>query len=831
MDKFKLPTTLLAPVIDPEELGFEQTGELTPLDETIGQERAVEALEFGLHMKSPGFNLYVAGPAGTGKASLVRRMVQRMAREEPPPPDWCYVNNFQDPSQPTKLRLPPGQGRVFSHAMAVFVQSLRRDIPATFESKPYLDAKAKIQDETEAKKKALFRELHEFGREHGFGFEELPMGFGLVPLKSGHPMTEEEVEQLSDQERRSLNEQRKAIESEIREFQIRIHALDQEAERRLLDLDRKVVQTVMEDRFAAVRQPYQTMPDIGAYLDRVHEDVVARYRDFLPKEKPALPFLALDGSSARADLTRYQVNVLVEHGLDQGAPVVDESHPTYANLVGKIERKAHMGVMYTDFTEIKAGALLQASGGYLILNTVDLLRQPFSWDALKRILKTGQVTIEDASEFFGFSTIGLKPEPIPIDVKVILVGPPIIYHLLQAYEEDFHKIFKVKADFDVDIERSEQQDRQYARFIARICCDERLPHFSKEAVAAVIRQGFRLAERHDRLSLRFSLLSDLIREAGFWAQREGRRLVTDVDVEAAIDHKRRRSSLAEQWIQDEIREGTLLVDVDGDVVGQVNGLSVHLLGDYSFGRPCRITARVSVGTKGIIDIQREAELAGHVHSKGVLTLAGYLAGKFAGTHPFALNATLTFEQTYSEVEGDSAAAAELIAILSSLAEVPVKQSFAITGSVNQLGEIQPIGGVNEKIEGFFETCRRRGLTGRQGVIIPARNIKHLALRPEVVRAVEAGTFAVYGVNSVEEAVELMTGLAAGERDQEGFYQEDSLFGRVDLRMEELAQIVASWGEMVAKTGSEPVESGKESSRPAPSVRHRSSYRHSTPLPE
>ena len=831
MDKFKLPPSLLTPVIDPEGLGFEQTGELTPLDETIGQERAVEALEFGLHMKGPGFNLYVAGPAGTGKASLVRRMVRRMAREEPPPPDWCYVNNFQDPSQPSCLRFPAGQGRVFAQAMAVFVQGLRRDIPTTFESKPYLDAKAKIHDETEAKKKALFRELHEFGREHGFGFEELPMGFGLVPLRSGRPMTEEEIEQLSDHERRALSEQRKALESEIREFHVRIHALDHEAERRLLDLDRQVVQTVMEDRFAAVRQAYQAMPDVRAYLDRLHEDVVTHYRDFLPKDKPALPFLAIDGASPRTDLTRYQVNLLVEHAADQGAPVIDESHPTYANLIGKIERKAHMGVMYTDFTEIKAGALLRANGGYLVLSAVDVLRQPFSWDALKRVLKTGHLTIEDASEYVGFSTIGLKPEPIPVDVKVILVGPPIVYQLLQAYEEDFRKIFKVKADFDVDIERSEQQDRQYARFIARVCRDEQLPHFSKEAVAAVIHRGFRLAERHDRLSLRFSLISDLIREAGFWAQRDGRRLVTDADVETAIDHKRRRSNLAEQWIQDEIREGTLLVDVDGEVVGQVNGLSLHLLGDYAFGRPCRITARVSVGTKGVIDIQREAELAGHVHSKGVLTLAGYLAGKFAGTHPFALNATLTFEQTYSEVEGDSAAAAELIAILSSLAEVPVKQSLAITGSVNQLGEIQPIGGVNEKIEGFFETCRRRGLTGRQGVIIPARNIKHLALRPEVVKAVETGTFAVYGVNSVEEAVELMTGLAAGERDREGFYPEESLFGRVDLRMEELAQIVASWGEMVAKASSGPVETGKESARPSSPARLRSRHLPTTPHPE
>lgn len=815
LSKFKLPASALAPAIDPDQLGFADTREVEPLEDTIGQDRAVEALEFGLQMKTPGFNIYVSGPVGTGKASLVRRMVKRLALTAPAPADWCYVNNFQDPSQPIRLSFPAGKGRDFQHALAGFIRSLRRDIPALFESKSYLDARAKISEETEGQKKALFRELHEFGREHGFGFEELPMGFGVVPLKEGRRMTDEELEQLSPKEHDAIAARRKELESEIREFQVRIHALDHEAERRHLDLDRQVVTGVLEDRFQSLHKAYAEMPEVCAHLDRLRADIVAHFKDFLPHEKPTLAIMGLDGG-AKPDLTRYQVNLLVEHQPDGGAPVIDETHPTYANLIGKIERKAHLGVMYTDFTEIKPGSLLMASGGYLILNALDVLRQPFSWDALKRSLKSCEVKIEDAGEFFGFSTIGLKPQPIPVDVKVILVGPPVLYHLLQAYEEDFRKIFKVKADFDVDVVRDAQQDRQYARFIARMCRDERLPPFGKDAVAEILREAFRLAERHDRLSLRFSLVGDLVRESAFWARRADRPVVSRADVESAIAHKRRRSNLPEQWVQDEIREGTLLVDVDGSVVGQVNGLSVHMLGDYAFGRPCRITARTFVGTRGVIDIQREAELAGHVHSKGVMTLAGFLAGKFAGAHPFALSTTLTFEQTYSEVEGDSAAAAEAIAILSSLADVPVRQGIAITGSINQLGEIQPIGGVNEKIEGFYETCLRRGVTGHQGVIIPARNMKHLALRREVVDAVEAGRFAIYGVTTIDEAIELLTGLPAGERDVEGLFPENTLYEKVDIRLEEMAHLVASWNQPA--TGEGPVSPAHDETDPSTAKR-------------
>lgn len=798
-EKHTVPVSMLSPQIDPERLGFEDTSELEPLTETVGQERAVEALEFGLQMKSQGFNIYVSGPVGTGKGTLVRHMVKQLAQSAPAPYDWCYVNNFQDPSRPTCLSLPAGQGCSFKREMTTFIDSLRRDIPAAFESKKYLDARAKLREETESKKKALFFELKKLSESSGFGFEETPVGFGLVPLKKGHPMTEEEMEALTDEEQKELAERRKTLEGEIREFHVRIHALEKEAEHQLRHLDRQLIANVLEGRYEALRRSYRELPHVTAYLERVQQEIVHHYNDFLPREGPTLPIPGIEFK--RPDLTRFQVNLLVEHEPTGGAPVIDESHPTYTNLIGKIERRAHLGVMYTDFTEIRAGAALQASGGFLILNAIDLLRQPFSWDALKRVVKTCQVTIEDPSEFYGFSTVGLRPEPIPVSLKVILVGPPILLHLLQIYEEDFSKMFKVKADFDIEVDRDERHEKQYAQFVAKLCREENLPHFCADAVAAIIGQGHRLAERRDRLSLRFSLISDLIRESGYWARKEGRTFVTERDVEAATAHKRYRSNLPEERVQKEIREGTILVSFDKEVVGQVNGISVHQLGDYAFGRPTRITARTFVGTKGVIDIQREVELGGPVHSKGVMTLGGLLAGKFAGFHPFALSATLTFEQTYSEVEGDSATVAELVAILSSLSDVPIRQWLAVTGSANQVGEVQPIGGVNEKIEGFFESCKKRGLSGKEGVIIPARNSKHLALRREVVEAVEAGQFTVYAVDTVEEAIELLTGVPAGERGLEGAYPPDTIYGLVAQRLQEMAQAVAEWGEAEIKPGS------------------------------
>jgi lon-related putative ATP-dependent protease len=794
VDKFKIPLSMLTPDIDVDSLGFADTSELPALEEPLGQARALEALDFGLRMKSHGFNIYASGPMGTGKWSIIKPIVQRLAKVAPTPPDWCYVNNFREPSCPRGLSFPPSQGRAFQQSMEALVNALRRDIPNIFEGTKYLDARAKIVEGRENKKQALFKNVEEEARARGFGFKEEPVGFSIVLIREGKPVTEEEIAKLSEEDQKQLIEKRKGLESKLREFQSHIHALDHESEHRLEEMDRNVVRSVMHNRMTALREQYKTSPDVSDYLKEVEDDIVHHYKDFLPREGPHLPLFGLPIENQLPDLTRYRVNLLIEHDADHGAPVIDEPHPTYSNLIGKIERRSHLGVVYTDFTEIQAGACLQANGGFLIVNALDLLRQPFAWDALKRVIKTRSIKIEDPGEFYGFSTIGLKPQPIPVDIKVIVFGHPQVFHLLEMYEEDFPKIFKVKADFDFAIPRDQHQEQLYGRYIAQLCQEENLLHFGADAVAEIIRYSLRLAERRDRLSLRLSLIADLVRESAYWAQHHGRTLVSQADVETALDKRRHRANLPEQWIQDEIREGTLMVDLEGEVVGQVNGLSVHQMGDYAFGRPCRITAQTFVGNKGVIDIQREAELAGHIHSKGVMILSGYLAGQFAGSHPFALSATLTFEQTYSEVEGDSAAVAELVAILSSLSGIPIRQHLAVTGSVNQLGEIQPIGGANEKIEGFFESCQKRGLTGNQGVIIPARNIKHLALRRPIVEAVDAGKFGVFGVNRIEEALELLTGKPAGERNTAGQFPDDTIFGLAAKRLEEMAEIVAEWGE-------------------------------------
>ena len=794
MDELKIPVSLLSPTIDVESLGFADTNELPPLEEPLGQSRALEALDFGLNIKSHGFNIYASGPIGTGKWVIIHKRVQQVALSMPPPPDWCYVHNFLEPTSPICLSFPSGKGREFKDALSFVIQSLRRDLPLAFESHKYLDARAKIIEERDGKKEDLFKEITNEAHSRGFGFKEDPVGFSLVPLRDGKPLREKDRETLTEAQKQEISEQAKILEAKIREFQAQVHALDHEGEHCLTEMDRQVVRAVMHNRFAVLRDHHHHLPEVMEYLQKVEEDIVNNYKDFLPREGPQLALLGWDARDRKPNLTRYEVNLLIEQAKESGAPIVDEPHPTYANLIGKIERKAHLGVVYTDFTEIKAGSCLRANGGFLLLNALDLLRQPFAWDALKRVIKTRSVNIEDPGEYFGFSTTGLKPQPIPIDIKVILLGPPYIFHLLQFYETDFPKLFKVKADFDTDIPRDSRQEQLYARFIAQLCREENLPPFGADAVGEIIRHGLRLAERRDRLSLRLSWISDVIREAAYWAKREGRALVSKSQVEMAIHKKRHRTNLIEEKIQDDIQEGTLLVDLEGETVGQVNGLSILQLGDYAFGRPCRITARTYVGHEGVIDIQREAKLAGEIHSKGVMTLSGYLAGKFAEFQPFALSATLTFEQTYSEVEGDSAAVAELVAILSSLANAPIHQYLAVTGSVNQLGEIQPIGGVNEKIEGFFESCQKRGLTGKQGVLIPAKNIRHLALNREVVEAAEMGKFSIFGVNTLEEALELLTGIPAGETTPEGHYPPSTIFGRVARRLTEMANIAAEWGE-------------------------------------
>ena len=774
---------------DPSSLGFETTAELSPWEGVIGQERAIKALEFGLSIKKEGYNIYVCGIPGTGKATIVRSMIERFAAEEPTPDDWCYVYNFKSPDTPRALRLKAGMGRELQRDMVRLVEFLQATLPKAFESKEYEEEKTRIIESTNRAKEALFEELIRRGQELGFQIRAGKTGITMTPLYRGRPIEKEEVQKLSPEELRTIQEKEKVLHSEIRDFLAKARILDKESEEKIAELNRRTVNFAVEVRLRELKEKYSDYEKVIEYLEEVHEDILHNFRVFLPPEGPQF-LLPLVQEMEDRSLTRYQVNLLVDNSRRKGAPVIEEAHPTYPNLVGRVEKRARFGTLQTDFTLIKAGSILQANGGYLILNVLDVLRSPFSWEALKRVIKKREVKIEDIGELYGFvTTSGMKPEAIPVDVKIVLIGNPLIYSLLQIFEEDFAKLFKIKADFDTRVDNTPEWVKRYSAFMARVCKEEGLLPLRKEAVAEIIEHCTRLVDHKGKLSLRLSEVIDLLREANFWASKEGREAIEREDVRRALEEKVFRSNLIEERVQEAIEEGTILVDTEGEKVGQVNGLSVHFLGDYTFGRPSRITARTYLGRKGIINIEREAELSGKTHSKGVLILSGYLGGHYAQDQPLSLSATIGFEQSYSLVEGDSASAAELIAILSSLAGVPIRQGLAITGSVNQHGQIQAIGGVNEKIEGFFITCKKKGLTGHQGVIIPRSNIKHLALKEEVVRAVEEGKFHIYAVDEVDDAIELLTGMEAGKKREDGTFPEGTVNHLVQERLREMNELL------------------------------------------
>jgi lon-related putative ATP-dependent protease len=681
---WEVPPQELRVHLDSERLPFETTEELPALESVTGQARAMRALDFGLQIRGQGYHLYVAGEPGTGRASIVKASIARLAEGQPTPQDWCYVYNFRDPDRPQALPLPAGQAREFQRDMEHWVASVRRD---------------------------------------------------------------------------------------------------------LAQLNHHLVQSITEPPLERLREKYQTLAKVLAYLQDVHQDILEHGHAFLDALEPE-PLSQIPGTERepiRQFMTRYRVNVVIDNGRARGAPVVEEADPTYGRLLGRLERETRFGTLSTDFTLIKAGALLQANGGYLVLNAPDVLKDPYAWDALKHALKGRTVRIADPCERDGvMASVGIQPEPIPLQVRVVLVGSPLLYSLLQSTDEDFGEIFKVKVEFDIQQNRTEEASLQYSRFIAGLCREEGLLHFDRGAVAAVLEQASRWAEHQQKLSLRFGDLADLIREASYWACQEGQRYVARAHVHTAVAEQHARSNLLEERLRELIAEGTLLVDVAGAVVGQVNGLPLLDLGDASCSIPSRITARVFLGEGGIIDIEREVELSEETHSKGVLILGGYLGGRYAHDVPLSLSATICFEQTYAEIQGDSAAAAELVALLSGLAELPIRQGIAMTGSVNQRGELQPIGGVNEKIEGFYAVCKTLGLTGEQGVIIPRQNIRHLMLQEEVTEAVAAGQFHVYAVSSIDEAIEILTGHPAGELQPDGTYPAESVNARVLQRLQEMA---------------------------------------------
>ncbi len=782
---------------DPGEFSFATTADLEDLAEVIGQARAVSSIEFGVGIRHDGYNLYALGPPGTGKRAVVRDFLERKAAARPLPPDWCYVNNFTTPHKPRALRLAPGHGEVLRRRMEQLVEDLRSVIPATFESEDYRTRMHVVEEELKERQEKAFGAVQETAESKGIALIRTPSGFAFAPTRKGEVLGPDEFEKLPEAERRRVEEDVQQLQEALQRTLHQVPQWRRETRDKVKELNREVASFAVGHLIGELRKEYEAAANVVEFLNAVEQDVIEHVDDFRRTEEapPTLFGVPLPQMLAESpSFHRYRVNVLVDHSNNGGAPVVYEDNPNYNNMMGRIEHQAQMGALLTDFTMIKPGALHRANGGYLMLDAYKVLTQPFVWEGLKRALRSREIRMESLAQALSLvSTVSLEPEPIPLEVKVVLVGERMLYYLLAFYDPEFGEHFKVAADFDEQMTRSAENNQLYARLVATIVRHEKLRHFAPDAVARVIEHSARIVGDAERLSTHTRSIVDLLREADYWCGEARREVVRAADVQRAIDAQIHRVSRLRERIQEEIRRGTMLIDTDGAVAGQVNGLTVIGLGDYSFGTPTRITARVRLGEGEVMDIEREVELGGPIHSKGVLILGGFLGARFAKDRPLSLAASLVFEQTYGEVEGDSASSAELYALLSALADVPIKQSFAVTGSVNQHGQIQPIGGVNEKIEGFFEVCRDRGLSGAQGVLVPASNVKHLMLRRDVVEAVTAGKFHVYAVETIDQGIEILTGVPAGARDASGNFPEGSVNRRVEDRLVAMAEIRQAFG--------------------------------------
>jgi len=781
---------------DPTKFDFETTSALPGEVTVIGQKRAVQAIDFGVGIASHGFNIYALGYAGTGRATTTHTFLDRIAAEQPVPNDWVYVYDFADPHQPNAISLPPGTAAQLRRDMEELVEDLLREIPRAFESEDYEQQREKILRTMQEARNEQFSQLEHRVNERGFTLTKTAMGLGIAPVLNGQVLTAEAYQKLDEATKKDIEERQVLLQSEMAETMRNIRDLEKATKRQLQKFDREIADFAVGHLIEDLQARYAKLDEVPEYLTAVHADIVDHVNGFKAQEEAGEGLSAAMLASQRdALLKRYRVNVIVDNSQQQGAPVIVEPNPTYGNLLGRLEHRAEFGALVTDFTMIKAGCLHRANGGYLVLEMHRLLANPLAWDALKRALKNSQIRTEEVgTQLQLISTVTLEPEPIPLDIKVVLIGDALAYYLLHEYDEDFRKLFKVQADFGARFERTPETCRDYAQFIAARCHQEDLQAFDRTAVARVVEYGSRLADHQQKLSTRFGEIADLVREASFWARRRQGERVTDEDVRKAIDERIYRANRSEEQIQEMIDEGTLRVDVEGQAVGQVNGLAVLSLGNYSFGKPSRITVRTYTGRSGVVSLEREAKLSGRIHDKGLLTLSGYLGGKYAHNAPLSLSASISFEQLYDEIEGDSASSTELYALLSSLSGLPIEQGIAITGSVDQQGHVQPIGGANEKIEGFFQTCQNRGLNGEQGVILPVQNVVNLMLRAEVRQAVAEGQFHIYPVSTIDEGIEILTGVPAGEPQEDGTYPEDSVHGRVMARLAEIAKNLKTKGE-------------------------------------
>lgn len=784
--------------IDPESLPFENTSSLEASEKkVVGQERGVDAIQFGMGMKESGYNMYIAGPSKAGLTYIAKTFIQEQAKNEPVPPDWCYVYNFKETDKPLSLELSPGRGKELKKDMAEFIDTLQAKIPEVFDSDDYRAKESEVHQSFERRRREIIDELSERAKEEGFVLQFSQVGMVIIPAnKEGEPMTQEDLRQLEEEERKALRAKSDELHEKMKDAIKSIREAEAEFKEKHTKLDNEIALFVVGQLMDSHEEKYKDEEHVLNYLKMVQEDILENIDDFKKKpeaqQQPGAPFPM---PQKEVNLRKYEVNVLIDNSETEGAPVVIESNPAYPNLFGTIERQAWFGALFTDHTMIKPGALHKANGGYLVMKALDLLKWYLSWEALKRALRDKEIRIEDLGELYGiFSTRTIRPEPIPINLKIVLTGDPYIYQLLYTYDDRFQKLFKVKAHMDNQMDRKDENVIESAKMMAAFCKDHDIRHLDRTGVARVMEYSMEVTEDRDKLTLELGDISDLIKEANYFAGLDQSEFIQKQHVDNAIQKRIYRSNLIEERIKELIEKDIFWIETDGHKVGQVNGLSVLMTGDYEFGKPNRITAVVSVGREGVIDIERESKMSGNIHTKGILILSSFLKERFAQNKPISVTASLTFEQSYGMVDGDSASSTELYALLSAISGVPIYQGIAVTGSVSQKGEIQPIGGAVYKVKSFFDICKAKGLNGKQGVMIPSKNVRNLMLQEEVVEAVKEGKFHIWPVTTIEEGIEILTGMEAGKMQEDGTYPEETLFRKVDDRLREIAEIVKEFGK-------------------------------------
>ena len=788
MEKFQIPAKSLKPEHPEAVFDFNDTSTVAPLDHIIGQKRAVQAIDFGLSMKGPEYNVFVTGLDGTGRTTIVRELLTAHASREDASRDLCMVNNFEDEYCPRVIEMPPGSAVYFSRSMAGFLETLKARIPEYFETPLFKQEQEKVVGEYSDFQKTVFDAVQQKAAHANLGIQRTENGYRVVPLVEGEPVSGEDMDALDASERAGLETAIKDVEDDLNRALLEINASAREMKSVIKELVASKTEDLISEQIDPVRYYFRDCEGVRDYLKEVKEDIIENIAMFLGVQKAPDPD-SQDFSKMAGDMAkRYQVNVLVDRRKEKGAPVVFEPNPSFGNLFGKIDKKPVMGAFTTDFTMVQAGSLLRADNGYLVINIDSLLQNPPVWEALKRTLQTSQLQIEDMPDQADYGMPSLKPAPISLNVKVVLIGGYDPFRALQGMDSKFNKIFKVRADFDYEIRRNNETIYSYARFAARICRSQGLMPVTREGVWKIVEYGSRLADDRQKLSLQFGRVRALLMEADFWAGKAGDKTITQAHVRTAMQQYRLRHNLYEDKVLAQFDDDAVLMDVKGKVIGQVNALAVYDMGEIAFGRPTRITAESYMGTPGIINVERESELSGQTHDKGMMILSGYLGRMFAQEYPLSVSVSITFEQSYDGVDGDSASSTELYAVLSSLSEIPIRQEIAVTGSVNQKGEIQAIGGVNEKIEGFFEICLRKGLTGSQGVMIPASNVKNLVLRDAVLKAINNGKFHLFAVRTISEGVEVLTGRKAGTKQADGTYPAGSVFGAVEKKLARYHQL-------------------------------------------